>query len=255
MNLRWIGCKIITLGVILLLLAGCTMQQQEAAPDASLRILFIGNSYTFYNDLPEMFAELVQSSGKEIDIEMAAVAGWTLSDHAASEGTQTMIQSRGWDYVILQEQSVIPSVQEERAETMYPAVRALDDMIRNAGAETVLLMTWGRRDGLPAEGFQDFNAMQAELGAGYTEIGGEVGAIVARVGLAWQNAVTQDANMDLWDIDGSHPSKMGSYLAACVLYAAITQESPEGLAYRAGLLEDAALFLQRIAAETVLGNE
>ena len=231
------------------------MQQQEAAPDASLRVLFIGNSYTFKNNLPELFAELVRSSGREIDVDMAAPGGWTLSDHAASEGTQTMIQSQGWDYVVLQEQSVIPSLQEERAETMYPAVRALDEMIRNAGADTALLMTWGRRDGLAEEGYPDFEAMQAELGAGYSEVGQEVGAIVAPVGLAWQKALAQDPQLDLWDSDWSHPAMAGSYLAACVLYAAITHESPEGLAYTAGLQQDTASFLQRIAAETVLRTE
>jgi hypothetical protein len=58
----------------------------------------------------------------------------------------------------------------------------------------------------------------------------------------------------LWTDDGSHPSEAGSYLAACVLYAVIVQRSPEGLVYRAGLAEKEARFLQRIAAETVLGS-
>lgn len=217
--------------------------------------MFIGNSYTFYNGLPGLFAELVRSGGRDIEVEMAAEAGWTLSDHAAAEGTQAIIQSEDWDYVVLQEQSVIPSLPEERTLTMYPAVKMLDEMIQDVGADTVLLMTWGRRDGLPAEGHPDYDAMQAQLYTGYTDIGGDVGAIVAPVGLAWQNAIAQDANLALWGSDGSHPSELGSYLAANVLYAAILAESPLDLAYTAGLPEGTASFLRRIAAVTVLRNE
>lgn len=166
-----------------------------------------------------------------------------------------MVKAQDWDYVVLQEQSIIPSLPDQRVQNMYPAVRALDERNREVGAGTVLLMTWGRRDGLPAEGYPDYDAMQAQLHAGYTEIWGDVGAIVAPVGLAWQNAIKQDANLALWGSDGSHPSEMGSYLAANVLYAAILGESPLDLAYTAGLPEEPASFLQRLASETVLGSQ
>ena len=241
--------------LVLLLLTGCAISQPEGIPDTPLRVLFIGNSYTFKNNLPELFAELVRSSGREIDVDMAAPGGWTLADHAASEETLMMIGSQDWDYVVLQEQSVMPSIPADREQAMYPAVRALDEMVRHVGAETVLLMTWGRRDGLAEEGYPDYEAMQAELGVGYTEIGQEVGAIVAPVGLAWQNAIKLDANLALWDSDGSHPSEMGSYLAANVLYAAILGESPLALTYTAGLQTETASFLKRNAAVIVLGGE
>ena len=231
------------------------MLQSELTQDTPLRVLFIGNSYTFKNNLPELFAELVRSSGREIDVDISAPGGWTLADHAASEQTLEMIGVQDWDYVILQEQSVLPSNPADREQTMYPAVRALDEKVRHVGAETVLLMTWGRRDGLVEQGYPDYEAMQAELVAGYTEIGQEVGAIVAPVGLAWQSALAQETLLELWDSDGSHPSEMGSYLAANVLYAAILSESPLALIYTAGLQTETASFLKRIATEIVLGRE
>jgi hypothetical protein len=62
----------------------------------------------------------------------------------------------------------------------------------------------------------------------------------------------QEPQLELWARDGSHPSKEGSYVAACVLYAAVCQQSPAGLGYLAGLPEDVALALQSIAAAAVL---
>jgi hypothetical protein len=96
--------------------------------------------------------------------------------------------------------------------------------------------------------------MQAQLRSCYTDLADELGAIVAPVGDAWQNAVTQNPQLDLWYRDGLHSSETGTYLAACVFYAVVYQQSPEALMYTAGLAEETAGFLQRIAAETVLGN-
>ena len=233
--------RIACLFVIAGLLAGCGARQQDLPPGAPVRVLFVGNSYTFQNDLPGMLARLLRSGGYEAGVEMSAVGGWTLADHAASEQTLEMIGSQTWDYVVLQEQSVIPALPEERAELMVPAVGALDEQIRRAGAEPVLLMTWGRRDGLATAGFPDFAAMQAQLATGYREVGEVVGATVAPAGLAWQQALAEYAALALWAGDGSHPAEAGSYLAACVLYAVIVQRSPEGLAYRAGLAEKEAI--------------
>jgi hypothetical protein len=240
------------LGLVLLLLAGCDGEKHDAGPGEPLRVLFIGNSYTFYNDLPQMFAQLARSGGCEIEADMSAVGGWTLSDHATSAETLGKLQTQDWDYVLLQEQSVIPSLQHERDQHMVPAARALDEKIRQAGADTVMFMTWGRRDGLQAEGYPDFDSMQDQLYAGYMEIADELDAIVAPVGFAWQNSTAQQPHLNLWNADGSHPGGSGSYLTACVLYAVLCQRSPEGLAYVAGLAEDVARFLQGIAAETVL---
>lgn len=242
------------LAAFLLAAISCSSPQPIDEHDAPLRVLFIGNSYTFYNDLPGLFAELVRSSGKEVEAEMAAEAGWTLADHAVSGETQKLLRSQDWDYVILQEQSIIPSLPMEREGRMYPAVNALDGIIQEIGAETVLLMTWGRREGFLEKGIPDFAAMQSQLHEGYNDIGVEVGAIVAPVGLAWQAAISHEADIDLWEYDGSHPSLKGSYLAANVLYAAISGRSPQDLAYTAGLQVETALFLQRIAIETVLGS-
>jgi hypothetical protein len=216
--------------------------------------LFIGNSYTFFNQFPQMFARLSESGGHKVGVDMAAWGGWTLERHAAGKETLGKIDERQWDYVVLQEQSVIPAMASTRGERMYPAARALNDKIKANGAQTIFFMTWGRRDGLAGEGFEDFAAMQAQLAVGYQTIADELGALVAPVGIAWQNALLRDPELVLWQSDNSHPNRRGSYLAACVFYAVIYQQSPAGLSYRAGLAESEARFLQTIAAETALAG-
>jgi hypothetical protein len=209
--------------------------------------LFVGNSYTYVNNLPGMFAQLAQSGGRQVFVDSVAPGGWTLAQHAASGQTLNKIADGRWNFVVLQEQSIVPAVEPSRTRDMYPAVRLLNDKIQNAGARTVLYMTWGRRDGLAQFGFQNYSDMQEQLIQGYSGIAEELGALLAPVGEAWRREPTPD----LWQGDGSHPSLKGTYLAACVFYAAIFQQSPEGLAFTAGLPEETARRLQALAALTM----
>lgn len=183
---------------------------------------------------------------------MVAEGGWRLMDHAAARRTEDALLEMKWDYVVLQEQSQIPSVEQLRMELMYPAARTLARRIREEGAEPVLFMTWGHRDGWPERGLKDYASMQAEIRRGYRSIASELEAPVAAVGEAWAAVREQHPTINLWEPDGSHPSPAGTYLAACAFYATLFGESPEGLTYRAGLSRDVAHTLQMIAAEVVL---
>lgn len=244
--------RMLQIALATFLVAGCACGKYDTEPDSAMLVLFVGNSYTYYHDMPSVFADLMRAGGQEVVVDVVAAGGQTLSDHATSTSTLERIEARNWDYVIIQEQSVIPAKQSEREQQMYLPARILDKAIRENGGKTIMFMTWGRRDGLASEGFPDFASMQAQLSAGYLGIGEELDAIVAPVGIAWQNAAARSSQWELWDSDGSHPSKNGSYLAACVFYATIREESPEGLAYPAGLSKETAQFLQAAAAETVL---
>ena len=218
------------------------------------QILFIGNSYTSSNDFPQIFTKLAQDGGYDVSVVMLAEGGWTLSKHGQSLESIEWIQQQSWNYIVLQEQSIIPSNPIEREQNMYPAIRLLHKEIENMGADVILFMTWGRRDGLPQSAYNDFDEMQTELETGYVNIADELNVMVSPVGIAWQNALEKNLQLVLWQEDGSHPNMNGSYLAACVFYAVIFQESPEGLAYMAGLQVDLGHFLQSIAAETVFDD-
>ncbi|MBU7045894.1 MAG: hypothetical protein HXS54_05605 [Theionarchaea archaeon] len=241
---------ILGLALILLIFLFRAWYSPPAPPAKTVRVLFVGNSLTFSNDMPEMFAELAQSGGYDVKVDMSAQGGWTLSDHASSQLTLNKLDET-WDFVILQEQSVIPCIAEERNEYMYPAVRTLYEKVHEKGGTVILFMTWGRRDGLPDAGYENFDDMQQQIYTGYMDIANELGVIVAPVGVAWQNGIKKDPQLPLWGMDGIHPSKEGSYLSACVFYTIIFGKSPEGLD-NTGLSEEMAQVLQVIAAETVL---
>ena len=243
---------IVTLG-LLLLTVNAACPSQERAP-ACTRVLFIGNSYTTVNDLPGVFASLARSGGHRVETTSAAVDGWTLANHADSPATATALTASPWDIVVLQEQSQIPAVEEFRQAQMYPAARRLISSIRNRGARPLLYLTWGRRDGWPETGMPTYASMQSAIDDGYLAIAADQRVAVAPVGVAWASLVTRGAGAPLWQQDGSHPTEAGTYLAACVFYATIFQESPKGLGYHSSLSAEAAAMIQSVAAETALGD-
>jgi hypothetical protein len=225
------------------------------------RILFIGNSYTSVNNLPAMFVKLSRAGGHKVEVGVAAPGGWTLSQHANSSETLEKIKSSKWDFVVLQEQSQIPSIEQSRTVSMYPAARLLVHQIEEAGAAPLLFLTWAHRNGWSENSLQGdemlakaCESMQFQIDRGYLEIARELNVGVAPVGYAWLVARRQNPQLELWQDDGSHPSAQGTYLAACVFYAAIFRQSPEGLTYRAYLPNETAAILQAVAATIVLKN-
>ncbi len=219
---------------------------------AKIRVLFIGNSLTAYNDLPGMFAELAQSGGHMVEVDMSYEGDGTWAGHVKSAYTRNKITQKKWDLVVLQEQSDYPAIAAQRQERVYPALRVLKNRASASGSTPILFMTWGRREGLSEAGFKTYAEMQAQVEAGYMEIANELKLMVVPVGIAWQNALAQQPQLELWLSDGIHPTRAGTYLSACVFYTAIFRQSPAGLKYRAELPEETASLLQAVAAKTVL---
>jgi hypothetical protein len=241
----------------LVIVAGCSPAGNCSAAQSSdpvVHILFIGNSYTYVNDLPGVFSQLACAGGHKVETAMAAEGGWTLADHIASSQTLEKLNQEKWDYVVLQEQSEMPAIEVSRTRVMYPAVRLLVHKIEELGAVPILFMTWGHADGVPEAGILTYEDMQARLYTGYMDIARELRIPVAPVGSAWLEARSQPTPLDLWQSDGSHPNENGTYLAACVFYATLFRQSPEGLSYRSGLSLETAQALQTIAAHAVLGE-
>lgn len=220
------------------------------------RILFLGNSYVYYNDLPTMLTNLALSGGHDLFVDSITKGGAMLDEFLCedSELCSTLadkLRDEKWDFVVLQEQSQIPALIDKRKELMYPSIRLLNKKIKDNGGKTVLFMTWGRHFGDAENGFEDFESMQEALKVGYTIISAEIKALLAPVGIAWSKAKSMDDNMALWVEDCSHPSVMGTYLTACVFYAILLKESPVGLAYRSELPKEMAQLLQQIAIDSV----
>jgi hypothetical protein len=221
---------------------------------ACTRVLFIGNSYTSVNDLPDTFGNLAWAGGHRVDPGAVDPGGFTLAEHVSAAATSTAIESERWNVVVLQDQSEMPAFAEDRTIEMDPAATTLVDMVRNQGAHPLFYETMAHQGGDPEDGLPDYPSMQAAIDAGYLGIAAQLDVPVAPVGDAWQTVVNQQASPGLWQADGSHPTVNGTYLAACVFYAAIFDASPVGLGFRDGLSDAEALTLQRAASSTVLGD-
>ena len=239
-----------------LALLSCSSPNPCRVPQNSscTKVLFIGNSYTFVNDLPEMFAELAEAGQHPVMVGSSAQGGWSLAMHTQSKDTVDLLNSTKWTYVILQEQSQIPSVETLRTQKMYPAARTLVKQIRKKEATPLFFLTWAHRTGWPAYGMNDYESMQERIDQGYEQIARELNVSLVPVGYAWRNAIKQYPELTLWQEDGSHPSEEGTYLAACVFYATLFQESPVGISYWADLPKETAARLQTSASDTVLGT-
>lgn len=213
----------------------------HAAPG---NVLFVGNSFTYYNNsLHKHYRHLIWASGihtpETARSRIMTISGGHLPEHEG--GFENVMSAENWDVVVMQGHSLGP-ISEDTAEPFRQAAREFAAVAREQGTRPVFFMTWA---------YTDRPEMTAQLDAAYTEIGRELNAEVVPVGLAFERVTRQRPDIALRIADARHPSLAGTYLAACTFFAALYQRSPEGLDYDAGLGEETATYLQRIAWNTV----
>ena len=247
-----------------LLLLAVILMNKLCAQD-TLNVLFLGNSYTSYNNLPQLVQSLSSSAGKTLNIDSNMPGGFSLSGHANDAITFSKISQGNWDYVILQEQSQIPTIDYYRYNEMYPAITSLKSLIEqyNPCAKIITYMTWGRRYGGQQCGpgmtycspvFVDFNHMQDSLTSAYLEISEQLNIQCAPVGVTWQN-ILNDTTLILHSNDNSHPTIDGSYVAALTIYSSIWKKPSNGLAFNAGLTPSRALYYQQMSDNTIYNSQ
>lgn len=215
----------------------------------SLRALFIGNSYTQYNQLVRQVQKLANSTGHKLSVKLVEHGGWTLKQHAANQETLDAIREGNWDFVVLQEQSQAPAREKEWVqENVYKPAHSLDSLHRlySPKGKTVFYMTWGHN-------IDTYTEMQQRLAESYLEMTTQLDAWCAPIGIAWKRVRIENPHIVLYDPDRSHPSMQGSYLAANVFCNVFFQKRFTS-DYYAGLPKQEALYLQRIAQETVFSN-
>lgn len=199
----------------------------KAAADEAIRILFVGNSLTYRNDMPGMFYELAEEGGHEIYIESLCIGGcslekWSNRNTKPGSSFYKKLNEQNWDYVVLQDQSTRAL---NKPSSFKKAVKKLSKLIHENGAEVVLNMTWAHESGAgiytKKRGLtqKKFQKKVYEL---YTEAGEKNDALVANTGVAFWRC-RNNKEIDLYK-DVRHPSVEGSYLSACTLYATIFQE-------------------------------
>jgi hypothetical protein len=196
------------------------------------KVLMVGNSYTYFNNLPKMLEHvaLADRPSRRVKCEMIVKGGATL-DQLWDEGKAVKaIKEGGWDFVVLQEQSTLGEtylvngqLRISDSSRYFASARRFDDVIRKSGARTVIFAFWSRLNAAEED--------REALAYHHFELGKQLGAIVAPVGLAWQAFRKHPTAPVLYHADRSHPQPAGTYLAACVLYSAcfgaVPAESPQ----------------------------
>lgn len=212
-----------TLAATLVLLLGLPLAAQKptagkppkaSKPGATVDVVFIGNSYTYYHDLPAMVRALGSADKpvRQVTTTMLAPGGFTLAQHwdaTGKDAPRDVLKDKRPDFVVLQEQSRMAL---DNPSQLQQSATKWSELLAKQKVTPVWYMTWARQaEPTAIERIADEYTKAAKTGGGR----------LAPVGRAWQEAL-REPGLQLHDADGSHPSPAGSYLAAIVLYATMT---------------------------------
>ena len=223
--------------------------------DQPLKILFLGNSLMFFNDMPGLFRDMATAAGKQVYVDSVTRGSATISDFAreyTDVGAQAYqkIQNERWDYIIIEPSRRITPYENTTYEAELASAHLLQQMAAKAGAKILLYCVWGNNDGTLTQydATDPANMIKGQVHYDYTrkmhveflkkvntefaEALGGVGVIDA--GYAFENSMALYPNINLYDPDRRHPSLEGSYLAAACVYATIYKQSPENIGFTGG---------------------
>ena len=226
-------------------------------------VLFIGNSYTYVNDLPNLVKEIALSFGDTLIHDSSTPGGANFNGHSSSAQTLAKINQQQWDYVVLQAQSQELSFSPfQVASDSYPYAEILVDSIfaNSSCTEPLFFMTWGRKYGDQSNcqfypPVCTYLGMQQRLRESYLDMTFTHNTSCSPVGMAWKKSIEIDSTLNLYSSDNSHPSIYGSYLAACTFYASIFKKSAVGSTYWPNAIDSASAYiLQQIGSSTVLDS-
>jgi len=217
----------------------------EPDPAASVRILFVGNSLTYANDLPAMVEALADSAGiAGVQTARVAKPDYALEDHWSDGQAQRVIEAGGWHWVVLQQG---PSAVLANRANLRQWVGTFSTLIRSKNGEPALYQVWPQ-----LVNFSDFDASAESYRLAALDVNG----LLLAAGNAWRAAWARDAATPLYASDGLHPSLQGSYVAALTIFGGIFHRSvvglPRGLTVPGGSFQlgaEQALLLQQSADE------
>jgi hypothetical protein len=214
----------------------------RAAPAEPLRVLFVGNSLTEANDLPAVVASLAEAAGRRVETGSVVSGGYSLEDHWNAGDAPKQILTGDWDVVVLQQG---PSSLPESQAHLKLWARRFAALADRGGARAGLLTVW-------PESYRR-SALGAVI-ASYRNAAKAAGADLFPAGDAWRRAWACDPKLALYGPDGFHPSRLGTYLAALVVYGRLFRSPlltaalrPDGVSLRTArtLQASAALSLGR----------
>lgn len=252
----------------LTLFSGCLEERVVISPEGDsggddeespeYTILFIGSSYTLYNDLPGIFEKIAVAGGKIVYTDEALYGGRRLDELCRDPEVISKIKQYDWDFVILQGSGMALAYPEYTSNDVWYAIETFQDIIysNNPDSKPVYFMPWAFKDGMTwVEGYTDtYEEMQQKIYDATMDLIADFDIMVAPVGQAWLSLYEQKTGIELFAHDMNHPTLAGSYLSACVIYSTIYVESCEGNKHTAQLPSWDASVMQETASDEVLLN-
>jgi len=216
---------------------------QNGFSQETKNVLFIGNSQTFYNNLPKMTQNIANSVGDVLNYEQSTLPSYSFRQHINNSETRNKIRKGGWDYVILQESSSWPALWDSYVEAnIYPYLQQLKDLIKetNPCAKIILYHTWGFKEGIPGycatwPNVCNYTSMDNQLQIRFKEMASKFNMILSPVGPVWRTLRTSAPLIELFDPDNSHPSLKGSFVGAMTFYTIIFDKDASTSTYDAGI--------------------
>lgn len=227
------------------------------------RVLFLGNSYTYVNNLPQMVSDMAASTGKTLTFDSNTPGGYYLGQHLTNPESLAKIKAGNWDNVVLQDQSMALAYPDRYKNFIATGVD-LDSIIKanNLCSQTMFYSTWGRKNGdtylcTPPQCAEDtwinrtYYQMDSEIEANYKIIADSLKSSMTPVGAVWRYIRQQHPTIELFQEDESHPSLAGSYAVACSFYATIFRSDPTHITFNSGLSATDALNIRQAAKQIV----
>ncbi|MFM6946189.1 MAG: DUF4886 domain-containing protein [Flavobacteriales bacterium] len=225
-----------------------------------MRVLFIGNSYTHYNDMPKLLQQMATSKNLSVDIQMDAKSNHTFEMHAKRPELYQSIKKYKWDYVVIQgfsremaqDTAVIDSLS-------LPYIRQILDSIytNNKCTNVFLYQTWAYKNGFQQDSLPinwDYQTMSDRIHYGYNYVANQLNLSIVPVGKVWETVRTNYPEIGLYQEDQQHPTLTGSYLTAACFYTALFRTTPK-VPFQANLDQKTASLLQDLAGSVVLNNK
>lgn len=182
-----------------------------------MRVLFLGSSLTYNNDMPHLVQAFAREVGQSLDVVTVAKGGFSFEDHCKRGAALSTLRKGPWNYVVMQQG---PSTLTASRRNMLEWARKLAAPIRQAGARPALYMVWPSEDRL---------AYFDEVRTSYQLAAEAVDGMMIPAGEAWRAAWRRDPDVPLYRRDREHPSPTGSFLAALSIFGMLFDRSPVGL--------------------------
>ncbi|RNC88516.1 MAG: DUF4886 domain-containing protein [Allomuricauda sp.] len=276
--------KTIILSILIFISTSCISQESKAAE--KIRVLFIGNSLTYYHDMPQILQEMLNETNANFSIEHSTFPGMSLDGHlnniiesrtengmrarkkGAGEKTETEIKlsEKNWDVVILQEGTVRLLIPEVKAYKVETAIAEIKNSIANEDCKFVLFKTWPSKKEYPKQycyskwvidhslekdeycsaEIADLKQEMVLINESYDSVAQKYGLIPAENGNKFYEVLTNYPEIDLYE-DNIHPNKYGAFLNACIFYQILTDKKASELKFNGEIESDVAELLKKIA--------